>query len=336
MTKPLCSPPLRLSLRPLVFFLFMCFVFVGLVSVFLFLMFVLCNLSLQSFPPLCFFLFGAADARALAGSATLCFFFYSPCSPCVFFSFFFLPSSPSVFLLFSVILFLLSRSPHCLVLFFFAVFLPYSFSFPLYVVFFSLLQCSPLSALASWWCCCSRWFIVAASPLQTKMTAWKGCSANTASSPPVVSSILFFVVPFLLLLFFLLTASSPLVVSTVFFFVVPFLLLLFFLLTVTSPISFFPLPVSFFFYAFIAKTACIFSFILKTFGNGPITEVIKQSAAFSSCGSCLLKRLLWRWWWIVSKETAPFHNSNEYFRFSPWLFWQFCNQAPRMNCNWIP
>jgi hypothetical protein len=38
----------------------------------------------------------------------------------------------------------------------------------------------------------------------------------------------------------------------------------------------------------------------------------------------------------VSKETAPFHNSNEYFRFGPWLFWQFCNQTPRMNCNWIP
>ena len=93
---------------------------------------------------------------------------------------------------------------------------------------------------------------------------------------------------------------------------------------------------SFFFSAFIAKTACVFSFILKTFGNGPIIKAIKQSAAFSSCGSCLLKRLLWRWWWIMSKETAPFHNSNEYFRFGPWLFWQFCNQAPRMNCNWIP
>jgi len=80
---------------------------------------------------------------------------------------------------------------------------------------------------------------------------------------------------------------------------------------------FFPSPVSFFFSPFVAKTACIFSFILKTFGNGPITEAIKQSAAFSSCGSCLLKQLLWRWWWIVSKETAPFHNSNEYFRFGP-------------------
>jgi len=142
MTKPLCSPPLRLSLRPLVFFLFMCFVFVGLVSVFLFLMFVLCNLSLQSFPPLCFFLFGAADARALAGSATLCFFFYSPCSPCVFFSFFFLPSSPSVFLLFSVILFLLSRSPHCLVLFFllcFCLILFLSLSMSSFSPFFNVL-----------------------------------------------------------------------------------------------------------------------------------------------------------------------------------------------------
>ena len=26
---------------------------------------------------------------------------------------------------------------------------------------------------------------------------------------------------------------------------------------------------------------------------------------------------------------------NEYFRFGPCLFWQFCNQAPRMSCNWI-
>ena len=96
MTKPLCSPPLRLSLRPLVlfFFLFLCFVFVGLVSVFLLLMFVLCNLSLQSFPPLCFFLSGAADARALAGSAALCFFFILPVPLCFFFCFSFCPLPP--------------------------------------------------------------------------------------------------------------------------------------------------------------------------------------------------------------------------------------------------
>jgi len=48
-------------------------------------------------------------------------------------------------------------------------------------LFFLFLLCSPCflfllspsfflpSALASWWCCCSRWFTVVASPLQTKM-----------------------------------------------------------------------------------------------------------------------------------------------------------------------
>jgi hypothetical protein len=83
---------------PLCFFLFLCFVFVGLVSVFLFLMFVLCNLSLiQSFPPLCFFLSGAADARALAGSAALCFFFILPVPPVFFSRFSFCPDLPPLF-----------------------------------------------------------------------------------------------------------------------------------------------------------------------------------------------------------------------------------------------
>ena len=84
--------------------------------------------------------------------------------------------SPFSFCLCSPLLFffLLSRSPHCLLLLFLS-FLPSS-------------SLSPPSALASWWCCCSRWFTVATSPLQTKMTVWKGCSTNTTSSPPVVSS----------------------------------------------------------------------------------------------------------------------------------------------------
>ena len=48
-----------------------------------------------------------------------------------------------------------------------------------------------------------------------------------------------------------------------------------------------------FFSAFYSQNCMrLFSFILNTFSNGPITEAIKQSAAFSSCGSCLLKRLL--------------------------------------------
>jgi len=64
-------------------------------------------------PPLfVFFLSGAADARALAGSAALCFF-CSPCSPCVFFSFFFLPSSPPVFLLSSLSHLSPFRPPFC-------------------------------------------------------------------------------------------------------------------------------------------------------------------------------------------------------------------------------
>jgi len=87
--------------------------------------------------------------------------------------------------------------------------LPYSSSFCSLVLltvsfFLSFLpssSLSPPSALVSWWCCCSRWFTVAASPLQTKMTVWKGCSTNTASSPPVVSSVFFFFAVPLLLLF---------------------------------------------------------------------------------------------------------------------------------------
>jgi len=81
-------------------------------------------------------------------------------SPPLFSPFSFCPCSPLLFF------FLLSRSPHYLLLFFLS-FLPSS-------------SLSPPSALASWWCCCSRWFTVAASPLQTKMTVWKGCSTNTA------------------------------------------------------------------------------------------------------------------------------------------------------------
>ena len=61
-------------------------------------MFVLCNLSLiQSFPPLCFFLSGAADARALAGSAALCFFFILPVPPVFFSRFSFCPDLPPLF-----------------------------------------------------------------------------------------------------------------------------------------------------------------------------------------------------------------------------------------------
>jgi len=56
------------------------------------------SVFLLSSSPL-FFLSGAADARALAGSAALCFFFILPVLPVFFFSFVFLPSSPSVFLL---------------------------------------------------------------------------------------------------------------------------------------------------------------------------------------------------------------------------------------------
>jgi len=44
-----------------------------------------------------------------------------------------------------------------------------------------------------------------------------------------------------------------------------------FLLNVTSTPS---SLLSFFFSAFIAKAACVFSFIIKTFGNGPIIEAI--------------------------------------------------------------
>jgi len=111
-------------------------------------------------------------------------------SPPLFSPFSFCPCSLLLFF------FLLSRSPHCLLLFF-SVFSPFLF---------------PFSSLCTGfvWCCCSRWFTVAASPLQTKKTVWKGCSTNTASSPPVVSSVFFFAVPFLLLLFFLLTVTSPL------------------------------------------------------------------------------------------------------------------------------
>jgi len=117
-----------------------------------------------------------------------------------------------------------------------------------FMCFFSLSFSPPLSALATWWWCCSRWFTVAASPLQTQMTVWKGCSTNTASYPPVVSSV-----------FSLYCHVPP-----------PHFL---------SPHChlsslFFPSPIAFFFSPFIAKTACIFSFILKTFGNGPITEAI--------------------------------------------------------------
>jgi len=118
-----------------------------------------------------------------------------------------------------------------------------------FLCFFFSIVLAPLSALALWWWCCSRLFTVAASPLQTQMTVWKGCSTNTASSPPIVSSVFSLYCP----------VPPP-----------PFL----------SPHChlsslFFPSPVSFFFSPFIAKTACVFSFILKTFGNGPITEAIK-------------------------------------------------------------
>ena len=119
-------------------------------------------------------------------------------SPPLFSPFSFCPCSPLLFF------FLLSRSPHYLLLLFLS-FLPSS-------------SLSPPSALASWWCCCSRWFTVAASPLQTKMTVWKGCSTNTApllllflsscstntaSSPPVPPTLL----P--LLLFFLCCPVPP-------------------------------------------------------------------------------------------------------------------------------
>jgi len=109
-------------------------------------------------------------------------------SPPLFSTFSFCPCSPLLFF------FLLSCSPRCLL--FFLSFLPSSSLPPplhwLHMVLLLLLV------------------HVAASPLQTKKTVWKGCSTNTASSPPIVSSIFFFAVPFLLLLFFLLTVTSPL------------------------------------------------------------------------------------------------------------------------------
>jgi len=80
------------------------------------------------------------------------------------------PLLPFGLLLFPLLSLTLLLSPLSISFFFFLSFLPSS-------------SLSSPSALASWWCSCSRWFTVAASPLLTKMTVWKGCSTNTASSP---------------------------------------------------------------------------------------------------------------------------------------------------------
>ena len=130
--------------------------------------------------------------RWLAMLLSVCFFFSSVLPSLLFYSilfpslsvssFFFLWFPPCSALLSSPLCFLPSPAPA-----------PPSLSLPLTFpspsVFFSFLCRSRLSALASWWCSCSRWFTVAASPLQTKMTVWKGCSTNTASSPLVFSSV---------------------------------------------------------------------------------------------------------------------------------------------------